>query len=284
MTEIESPAYDIRQSEPFAAYIASQGWLVEQIGSLYVYVKRWGLLGSVAKILRCSSDIDWIKLKELQKKYRIFTTRIEPLISDPEFLSLFPDQGFFLDTQPLRPTKTLRIDLGGSNFDLLKRFKRARSWIHKLQHTGYETQINRFDDFFQIWQQATRQQHIWISTKVDFDTLVGIFGHNCFCVTLNQSCGCLVLIYKKTAYYYYAAALPVAKEQELPYAVVWEAMLEAKRRGCVIWDFESLYDDRWPNQYTSWKGFSQFKKTFGGTEVLFPGCFTQTDFKKIFYW
>jgi peptidoglycan pentaglycine glycine transferase (the first glycine) len=57
----------------------------------------------------------------------------------------------------------------------------------------------------------------------------------------------------------------------LPYFIVWEAMKEAKKRGCKIWDFEGIYDARWPNK--SWLGFSHFKKSFGGEEIEFPGSF-----------
>jgi len=57
------------------------------------------------------------------------------------------------------------------------------------------------------------------------------------------------------------------------YLVVWELMQEAKKRGCKTWDWEGIYDERWPNK--GWKGFTHFKKSFGGYEVEFPGSFTR---------
>lgn len=48
----------------------------------------------------------------------------------------------------------------------------------------------------------------------------------------------------------------------------------AKKRGCKIFDFEGIYDERFPNK--SWLGFTHFKKSFGGYEVSYPGTYTKT--------
>jgi lipid II:glycine glycyltransferase (peptidoglycan interpeptide bridge formation enzyme) len=50
-------------------------------------------------------------------------------------------------------------------------------------------------------------------------------------------------------------------------------MQEAKKRKCKLWDFEGIYDERFPNK--DWLGFSHFKKSFGGSEILFPGSVTK---------
>jgi len=47
----------------------------------------------------------------------------------------------------------------------------------------------------------------------------------------------------------------------------------AKKMGCKIFDFEGIYDDRFPLK--SWLGFSRFKKSFGGLEVEYPGAYSK---------
>jgi lipid II:glycine glycyltransferase (peptidoglycan interpeptide bridge formation enzyme) len=41
--------------------------------------------------------------------------------------------------------------------------------------------------------------------------------------------------------------------------------------GCKIFDFEGIYDSRFPIK--SWLGFTHFKKQFGGNEIAYPGCY-----------
>jgi len=124
-----------------------------------------------------------------------------------------------------------------------------------------------------LWKRAAGIKRLWIPPEKDYLSLINVFGGNAFCITIDSLAGAVVLIHQKTAYYYYAAALPEAKKLYLPYLVVWELLKEAKKRGCKIWDWEGIYDERWPNK--GWKGFTHFKKSFGGYEIEFPGSFTR---------
>ena len=53
--------------------------------------------------------------------------------------------------------------------------------------------------------------------------------------------------------------------------VVWEGMMEAKRRECEWLDFDGIYDERYPIK--AFKGFSRFKAGFGGIEVEYLPAF-----------
>jgi lipid II:glycine glycyltransferase (peptidoglycan interpeptide bridge formation enzyme) len=50
-------------------------------------------------------------------------------------------------------------------------------------------------------------------------------------------------------------------------------MKEAKKRGSLVWDFEGIFDQRFPNKDIL--GYTHFKKSFGGKEIEFPGAFTK---------
>jgi len=75
----------------------------------------------------------------------------------------------------------------------------------------------------------------------------------------------------KTAYYYYAFTSKKGRKLLAQYELVWEAIKLAKKRGCKTFDLEGIYDPRFPVK--SWCGFSHFKKSFGGKEINYPGCF-----------
>jgi lipid II:glycine glycyltransferase (peptidoglycan interpeptide bridge formation enzyme) len=191
-----------------------------------------------------------------------------------KFEPLTKPVNFGQDSWPMLGTKTLRLDLTPSTEKIFGQFKKdCRYALRKAQNIKTQVQINDFDNFYSIWKKAASIKHLWTPSKKDFDSLVSCFGKNCFCVTINNLAGSFILIHDTVAYYYYSGALPQAKKLDLPYLVIWECIQEAKKRGCKTWDFEGIYDSRWPNK--SWLGFSHFKKSFGGYEVEFPGSFTK---------
>jgi lipid II:glycine glycyltransferase (peptidoglycan interpeptide bridge formation enzyme) len=64
------------------------------------------------------------------------------------------------------------------------------------------------------------------------------------------------------AFYWHNGSLDIGKKLFAPTLCIWEAILECKRRRLKVFDFEGLYDERFPNKNTSWKGFSRFKLGF----------------------
>ena len=70
----------------------------------------------------------------------------------------------------------------------------------------------------------------------------------------------LNLIQKKSNEQMYEQYAPVEK---------FDTEKERKKEGKKVFDFEGIYDERFP--LISWKGFTRFKKGFGGIEVEYPG-------------
>jgi lipid II:glycine glycyltransferase (peptidoglycan interpeptide bridge formation enzyme) len=257
----------------------SLGWNAADIGGCRVYIKKLGVV-SVAKILRTTQTVDWIELKKILKANKVINLRFEPRKIDAETENQARIFGLRRDNEPLRATKTILVNLKQSDEDLLKSFLRARSWINKCVSKSHKIVFNDYESFFNLWKEASKLQKIWSSNKSDFDGLIKCFKDKSFCVNIDDICGCLVLVHEKAAYYYYAAALPDAKVYSLPYLVVWEAMKKARSFGCVTWDWEGIFDPRWPNK--SWAGFSQFKKTFGGQVIDLPGSWSMWNLLNFF--
>jgi len=81
--------------------------------------------------------------------------------------------------------------------------------------------------------------------------------------------GVLLLFCDKTAYYWQAATTEKGKKLLAPTLIVWEAIKLAKKKGCENFDFEGIYDERFPKN-RSWLGFTHFKEGFRGKEIEFP--------------
>src|SRR4030042_1056681 len=77
-------------------------------------------------------------------------------------------------------------------------------------------------------------------------------------------------------YYWYGFTNNEGRTSLSQYSLLYQGILWAKRQGCKVFDFEGVYDPRFPDK--SWLGFSHFKRSFGGYEVEYPGCFIQNRF------
>ncbi len=80
----------------------------------------------------------------------------------------------------------------------------------------------------------------------------------------------------KIAYYWLAAATNLGKKLFAPTLLVWEVLKTAKKNGCEVFDFEGIYDERYPIK--SWLGFTKFKEGFGGKEILYPPSLVKSRF------
>jgi lipid II:glycine glycyltransferase (peptidoglycan interpeptide bridge formation enzyme) len=257
---------DVRQSAEYACYMKAIGWKVVQLKNIRMFIRKLGPV-AITKIQRVKLPIEWKEVREILNKERVFMCKIEPLVSG----ELPP--GFKRDGWPLLETKTLRIDLRIDAGGLMAGFKKdARYELRRFLLRNTNVEINQFERFYSIWKQSTKRKNLWMPRFKDFMALVEAFGNKCFCITVKDMGGAMVLTHKGTAYYHYAGATKEGNLQNVPYWVVWQAMLEAKKRGCKVWDFGGIADARWPNK--GWRGFSHFKKSFGGVEVEYPGCFT----------
>lgn len=73
----------------------------------------------------------------------------------------------------------------------------------------------------------------------------------------------LIVYTKSTAFYHQGASRH--SKYPVPYALQWEAIKEAKRRGCKFYNFWGiLQEGRTPK---AWSGLTLFKKGFGGTQI-----------------
>ncbi|OGY19702.1 MAG: hypothetical protein A2900_01180 [Candidatus Chisholmbacteria bacterium RIFCSPLOWO2_01_FULL_50_28] len=280
--------------------MASCGWIVGKVPpfsfprqphshrrpSTFVYIKKLPLLPfSVMKIQR-SSLPDFRAVDRLCRAHRAVFIAIEPRIirglSVSEVAAIFQQHGYRQASIPMLPTRTLQIDLRQSPKDLFRTFKKdARTSIRKTLHSCRFRVLDPQDEaqraqFYSFWKTYGRG---FVFSVSNFQKLLAAFGSDSFFVCTYTGKGqllaaSLILVHNKSASYYFACVSPLGRPRLAGYLVVWEAILEAKRRGCTAFDLEGVYDQRFPG-LRRWKGFSQFKQKFGGKEIVYPGSFTR---------
>ncbi len=271
---------DLRQTEQYAKFMESIGWIVKRKDSINYFIKKFPLIGSFIKIQR-PEKINFQYFDELATKYRAFQIVIEP-VDQYQVLSI-KNKGYKQSKTPFVPSKTIHIDLTKSEKQLLKEMHyktryNIRKFNHKPLTINYSKDIKSFADF---WQKcAIKQRGMYLSQKKEIIELYKAFNKHADIVSVIHSnelvTGILLLHTDKISYYMYAASSDKGKKLFAPTLVVWEAIKLSKKRGSEIFDFEGIYDKRFPLK--SWLGFTRFKKSFGGYEIEYPGSFTKYRF------
>ncbi len=63
---------------------------------------------------------------------------------------------------------------------------------------------------------------------------------------------------------------PTGYQTNANYLLVWEGLNWAKRNRFKVWDFDAIYDQRYPKLHKSWKKFTEFKSRFHGKKIEYP--------------
>jgi len=282
------------------------GWTVEKKDGVNYFIKKFPLIGSFIKIQR-PRRIDFKYIESLRKKYRSFQIVIEPPLSGgnssrrgtfrqdapgvgsvrghtPVTISknnhdLFYINRFKKSKSPFLPSKTIFIDLQKSESTLLKEMHQKTRYNIKIAHKN-KVKIIRSKDiemFINFWHICHQKRLLFLNQKRQMRELSSAFINNSnilFAFKNDFPIAALLLLHaNKTSYYMYAASDYEGKSLFAPTLLTWGGIKLAKKRGSHIFDFEGIYDSRFP--IGSWKGFTRFKKGFGGKDIEFPVCYTK---------
>jgi len=257
---------DLRQTEKYANFMRSIGWKVERINNINYFIRPFWIFGSFMKIQR-PEKVNTKVIKDLSAKYKVFRVILEPKNRTPA--------SKYRVTAPYLPSKTIHIDLTKPEKSLLKNMhQKTRYNIQHAQKLGVKiTESKDINLFINLWKNAKFSRKI-MSAK-DITELYKAFGKDAHLLLAykegNLLSGVLSIHTKKVAYYMYAATNSEGRKNYAPTLITWEHIKLAKKNNCKVFDFEGIYDGRFPLE--SWKGFTRFKKGFGGKEVKYPGAY-----------
>lgn len=281
---IKSPKLiDLRQTEDYSNFLSEQGWNVERLNNTNYFVKKIPLIGSFLKIQR-PEKIDFEIIRNLEKKYRVFQTIIEPK-TNSQVADLISNN-FKLSKRPYLPSKTIHINLKQDQKTIYANFtKDAKYAIRKgstLRIKEYSSS-KEIKNFYNSWKNSVNFSRYVPSLKTLLE-LKKSFPHNksIFLASHNISGriigGAIFTISSHEVsnyitYYMYGFTNKEGRTSLSQYSLLYSGILWGKKMGCKVFDFEGIYDERFPIK--SWLGFTHFKKQFGGSEVSYPGCYTR---------
>lgn len=277
---------DIRQSVQYANYLKSEGWIVERIKNTNYFIKKLPLVGSILKIQR-PEKINFETIDNLARKYRSFQIIIEP--NQGIDLELLASNGFRLSKNPYLPSKTLQIDLSQDEKAIFNHFEKdarraiKRGEILTIEDCSSPAGVKKWRE---AWKNSVKldryvpalNQLMNLHKSFPPDSSLFLASHNIFGRIIG---GVLFTVSSHErsnyiTYYWYGFTNKEGRSSLSQYSLLHQGILWAKKMGCKVFDFEGIYDSRFPNK--SWLGFSHFKGSFGGKEVLYPGCYTKFRF------
>lgn len=270
---------DIRQTPKYAKYLRKTGWKVVQINHVNCFIKKVPVVGSIIKVQR-PEIIPLKKIEKLAIEHRAFQVIIEPKNKlDAKFLAT---NKYKKSRNPFLPTKTLHLDLTKTKEELIKGLKKDARHVIRKNSQVFISNLRPKDikKFRNAWKKAVSKKR-YVPLLLHLIALKKTFANKAlFLITNNNSAGAIFLVGNKIAYYWQAFTNKEGRKSLAQYKVIWEGILKLKAKGVKILDFEGIYDERFPNK--SWKGFSHFKKSFGGYEVEYPGVFTKVYLLEMF--
>ena len=296
---------DIRQSATHAAYLRSLGWDILHIPSrsgskniqvslLKIPLLQWHF----AKIQRYEETPSEAVIRKLFRQKKVFAFSFEPgnLTKDEQKKHeiLMKHLGAKIDPSVYVPSSTMLLDLRKPLEELRKTFDaNARRLTRPHVHQDVETVILpapqwSSDTTRLFWEHGKKHNKHWNMTWGIFNKLVFQYGDQAhFAITIEKKTkkwisGILFLSTNDVFNYFQAWAAPLARKKGSHFWTLFKGLEYGKNLGCKTFDFEGLYDPRFPRK--SWQGFSHFKSKFGGTVIRFPGCFTGTNLLGPFTW
>jgi lipid II:glycine glycyltransferase (peptidoglycan interpeptide bridge formation enzyme) len=170
---------------------------------------------------------------------------------------------------------TWKLDLSPKEEELLKNMRKTtRYLIHQAQKDANIKVFRRWsiddvDNFYQIHQEVVRFQKFTPFSleflKNEFTSFLADDQISLFFGQYKDKiiASAFVLFWSKIGFYHHAALAPQYHKIPIAYLLQWEAIKEAKRRGCVLYDFWG-YVDPFKNPKHPWAGPTLFKMGFGG--------------------
>ncbi len=213
-------------------------------------------------------------LKKLGRKLKVDFLRFSPLMDEnSENRALFESFGFRdAPVHMMHPELDWSLDITRDEKALLKGMrKNNRYGINKATKDGVTVKSGAsqelLDLFYDMHLNTARRQKFVPWSKKFLDAQLKHFGPlDQFKVYLGYYegkpiAGAAIMFYEKKAYYHHGASLSEFQRIPASYLLQWEAILEARSRGCQVYDFYGIVEDA-PKH--PWSGLSFFKKGFGG--------------------
>jgi len=267
------------QSREWARFQEELGRKTYWIDNILVVRHNLPFAKSYLEIRRADLNKEQLnRVDQLARREKAIFLRLEPLTN-------LPDNNF-LKTRSYDPEKTLVLDLNKTEKALFSKMHPKTRYNIRLakKHNILVKQsesLREVEIFWQLAKKTEKRNHFKYYPLGYYLKLIELLGRlkmACLLIAFYQNkpvASNIVLFYQKTAFYLFGASDYQYRQVMAPHFLQWETIKEAKKRGCLFYDFWGIDRERWP-------GITRFKKGFGGKELIYPGTF-ELPYNRIWY-
>jgi len=216
-----------------------------------------------------------IKLKEIAKQEKAHFIRIVPIWErNEENIRVFRDLGFIPAPIHIHPEVTWELDVKPSEEELLMNMRKTTRYLIRQAQKNADIEIVKTQDvedlkkFNEIYS-ATAKRHKFtpFSLKYIQNQFSSFSPEGQILIFLGKYknevvSSAIIVFWQNIGFYHHGASLPKYNKIPVSYLLQWEAIKEAKERGCERYNFWGIAPD--DNKKHPWAGLSLFKKGFGG--------------------
>lgn len=215
-------------------------------------------------------------LRKIAREEEASFIRINPICErTKENEAVFSQLRFRRAPIQMHPEASWKLDLNPSEEELFSRMRKTTRYLVRQAQKNPDISIEKTTD--SAFVQTFAKLHRLVSQRQNFipfsyeylEREFSLFSKEGQVMILvakvkgEVAAASFVLFWSNIAFYHHAASLPAYAKLALPYALQWEAVKEAKRRGCTIYDFWG-YVDPFTHASHPWAGPTLFKMGFGG--------------------
>ncbi|OGE70741.1 hypothetical protein A2617_03120 [Candidatus Daviesbacteria bacterium RIFOXYD1_FULL_41_10] len=275
---------DIRQSAQWGEYLTQIGWKIEKVGSTQIFIRKVPFLPfSFIKIQHPKNPLPFRQIDRIARENRGLFVLIEPDGEGFE-LSKMSLNGFQKSHMSLTHTSTIYIDITKTQEKIFNSFsENARRNIKKAQKNNLQIKTislkkekddSEFRKFYRLLSNLTHLKKFFVPGYSEFYKKMLAFKNKSavlFAYSNDIPVAAVWLGFLDDRAVYMNTGITRGGYDLLAnYLLVWESILLAKKNKLPIFDFEGIYDPKFPMWRKSWKNFSEFKKRFHGTAVEYP--------------
>jgi len=176
----------------------------------------------------------------------------------------------------MHPELTWELDISLSEEDILKGMRKTTRYLIKQAEKNKDIEITKgtsdemLNDFEKLYLETAERQSFtpfsndYLKKEVDAfknDNQILIFSGKYKGEVVSSA---IIVYYSGIGFYHQGASSLKYPKVPVSYLLQWEAIKEAKDRGCRLYNFWGVVPEGIKNH--PWAGLSLFKKGFGGFE------------------
>ena len=222
------------------------------------------------------------RLKEIGKNEKADFIRINPIWQrNTENEDIFKKIGFKAAPIHMHPEVTWELDISKNEEELLRGMRKTTRYLIRQAEKNSDIQILKSDgkgdlkEFKKIYDETVKRHNFtpfslkYLENQFDSfstDSQIMIFLGKYKQEVISSA---IVVFWQNLAFYHHGASLSEFNKIPASYLMQWEAIKEAKRRGCILYNFWGIAPEINTEAEASkskhpWAGLSLFKMGFGG--------------------